>query len=186
MNQYQSTGYRMSKLVAIIDYDADKDLQGLVGPAWFDGLAGWSHVGSFGGILGEVIRFKNLSDLVNKTTDASQDSSVIDSFSIVCHGEESGLWFNDYTLTDELLVQNSWLLQRLQSVLSGEGRINLKACLVGRNASFLKHLARTVGVSVYAGTGLEQMIYPYNDGDYYCCTPAGHIRKVSRWEFYDR
>jgi Domain of unknown function (DUF4347) len=176
----------MGKLVAIVDYDNTKDLQGLAGPAWFDGLAGWSHVGSFGGLLGDVIRFKNLGELINKSIETAQSSSVISSYSIVCHGEEKGLWFNDYTLTQELLIQNNGLLNRLQQVLDAEGRLNLKACLVGGNQEFMRYLARTVGVPVYAGNGLEQMIYPYNNGEYYCCSPAGNIRKVSWREFYDR
>lgn len=175
----------MGKVVAIVDYDWDKDLQGLAGPAWFTGMAGFSRVGSFGGLMGDVIRFKNLEDLVDNTI-ANADNSLIDSYTILCHGDDSSLWFNDYDLGLGRLVAKRSTLIRLQQVLSGEARVNLKACLIGRNQSFLKFMASSLFTPVYAGTGNEQMVYPYNEGDYLRCSPDGTIRKVERDEFYDR
>jgi len=99
---------------------------------------------------------------------------------ILDHGNPSGIQIGADWVDATTLPTFAPTLSRLAGHFSSIGFVHLQHCQVGQNQALMTGLAKTFGVSVYAGTGSQNPVYRFNFGDYVRADPNGNYAKAGR------
>ena len=100
-------------------------------------------------------------------------SRRMDRLNISDHGNSTSLQVGRDRINITTLASFKPHLCRLRGHFSPGGFVHLQHCRVGQNATLLTALAGVFGVSVYAGTGLQNAVYRFNTGQYVRADPNG-------------
>lgn len=92
---------------------------------------------------------------------------------ILDHGNASGIEIGSDWINTASLPNFRTTLAILSGNFAPSGFVHLQHCNVGQNRVLLVELARTFGVSVYAGTGKHNPVYRFNTGSYVRADPDG-------------
>jgi RHS repeat-associated protein len=111
---------------------------------------------------------------------ATAGSRQIKRLNIRVHGSSSGVKIgSDSVDINTFAVYRSQLAQ-LQGRFAPGGFVHLQACNVGQSQAFLRQLAVTLGVPVYAGTGRQNNVLRFNTGNYVVCNSSGSCGSSKR------
>jgi len=92
---------------------------------------------------------------------------------ILDHGNANGIEIGNDWIDTASLPQFRPTLTILSGNFAAGGFVHLQHCNAGQDRVVLVGLARTFGVSLYAGTGKQNPVYRFNTGSYVRADPVG-------------
>lgn len=120
--------------------------------------------------IGEIY-MTSVADMVANVI-AHAGERKIDRLNIWDHGSVNSFQVGNDRVSTANYAKHEQNFRRLRGRFTEDGFIHLCHCWIGQNAPLLLRLARTVGVSVYAGTDVHRA-GGWNDGDYVRADPDG-------------